>query len=86
MIIGVIGCMAERDHDGIRARLPYVDSVRARESRPVSGLAHEVARTRRQGRWRSNTIIAQGAGSPQRTLLYDSSKHWTSRARGDLGK
>lgn len=25
MVVGVIGCMAERDHEGIRAKAPYVD-------------------------------------------------------------
>jgi tRNA-2-methylthio-N6-dimethylallyladenosine synthase len=72
MIVGVIGCMAERDKDGIEQRAPHVDLLCGPGNlNQIPGLIAEVEQTR------SRAVALEHDHSrktpvSQRTLLYDS--------------
>ena len=72
MIVGVIGCMAERDPDGIFSRVPYVDLVCGPgELNKLPAMIDEVRESRRkmvaltQDKKRKSTLL-------ERALQYDS--------------
>ena len=72
MVIGVIGCMAERDPDGIFAKMPHVDLVCGPgELNKVPALVEEV----RSGRSRAIALaqsLSRRSTPLQRALEYDS--------------
>ncbi|HRX83543.1 MAG TPA: tRNA (N6-isopentenyl adenosine(37)-C2)-methylthiotransferase MiaB [Phycisphaerae bacterium] len=72
MVVGVIGCMAERDPDGIMDKVPYVDLVCGPgELNKIPAMIEEVQASRRrmialtQDKKRRSTLL-------ERTLEYDS--------------
>ncbi len=72
MILGVIGCMAERDHSGIQERAPHVDLLCGPGNlNQIPGLIAEVAETRVRA-----VALEQDHSrkrpAAERTLLYDS--------------
>jgi tRNA-2-methylthio-N6-dimethylallyladenosine synthase len=80
MVVGVIGCMAERDPEGILAQAPYVDLICGPgELNKIPAMIDEVRATRQktvaltQDKKRKSTLL-------ERTLEYDSVEAWTCRA------
>jgi len=76
MIVGVIGCMAERDHDGIQAKAPHVDLLCGPGNlNEIPGLLAEVLA--RDGNRRAVVVALEHDHSrrtpaAERTRLYDS--------------
>ena len=72
MIVGVIGCMAERDPEGILAKMPHVDLVCGPgELNKIPALIDEVRRTRRKAIALSQSMSRRSTPL-QRALEYDS--------------
>lgn len=72
MILGVIGCMAERDQTGIEQRAPYVDLLCGPGNlNQIPGLLSEVEQTRGKAVALEHDH-SRKTPAAQRTLLYDS--------------
>jgi len=71
MIVGVIGCMAERDHEGIQERTPYVDLLCGPGNlNEIPALIKEVIETRKCAIALEHDH-SRAKSSAERTLEYD---------------
>ncbi len=78
MIVGVIGCMAERDHEGLRRRARHIDLLCGPGNlNEIPALIEEVETSRSETRKRTVAVALEHDHSrrepaARRTLLYDS--------------
>ena len=80
MIVGVIGCMAERDPDGILARLPFVDLVCGPgELHQIPAMIEEVRASRQR-------VVAVSSDRSRRSPVAERSRQYDSLEALDLSR